>query len=667
MLALTCTLSAGAACATEPHPHVGRLPGFPAMRGVIPVLGSSAAVARHEKLVEDAFATARARRSSSAPLAAEPNEEFFSECKDESSFFSTQDVCYRGGPVLHDPTIHLIFWQGPTAPLSSHTELFPPHYMGIVERYFSDLAHANATPNAVLNDTFAVEPQYYDEDEGNRLEGSSGIKFESPTDVEVDNSPFPTHTAEECDDVTSYSEGPCLLDGDLQAEVARVAKTTAKGLGDIYVVLTPPGVGGCFEESSGECAYRQYCAYHGDFGGDGFTPGQQTIYADLPYLGKVFGCDSGVHPNEAFSAVQEEEAANDGELLDEGADAVIDTANHEINEAISDPIGSQCRTGATRVSECERNAWTDAIGQEIADKCLPPESTLAGTYGEPLGEVVPGHQARAYNQLIEGDPYWVQRVWSDEAGLAEGACVQRRIEASFSVSASRQATVPMTLDGSPSGAPGDPAVYWVWDILESGEQFGSASPTLSHAFAQPGSYLVALTAYDAYGNSQAIVGEFTVGVAPAPTPLGAPTPMTVVLKESVAVAPSHLDAGQVAARLGLPADGKKLSGSGPFTLGHGQCPPACGVTIRLYAKATSAVHGRHTNVLVLIGSARTRPTARGGLLSLSLNAKGRSLLRRGKALSCKLVVSVEGQEGGSWQIDRSLTLAGAHAARRARR
>jgi hypothetical protein len=647
-------LLAGAACGAELHPHVGRLPGFPAIRGVVPVLGSSSAVAEHEKLVKSTFAQVRARHASTGVHPAEPNEEFISECEAEPLFFSTQDVCYRDGPVLRDPTLHLIFWQGPieedVPPLGSHVELFPRHYVELVERYFSDLAHDDATPNPVLANTFAVEPQYYEENnQGEPVEGSSGVKFEvSAADVEVDNSPFPAHSPSECADTTPYSEGPCLLDSDLQTEVEKIAKA-AKGLGNVYLVLTPPGVGGCFEKSSGECAYKQYCAYHGDFGGDGVTPGQQTIYADLPYLGDVLGCDSGVHPNEAFSASEENEG-EEGKLKDQGADAVIDTANHEVNEAISDPIGSQCETGATKASQCERNAWTDAIGQEIADKCLPPESTIFGIYGESLGEVVPGRPTRAYNQLVDGNPYHVQRVWSNEAGLGEGACVQRRIEASFSVSASRQATVPMALDGSSSGAPGDPAVYWVWNF-GGGEQVGTASPTISHTFVQPGLYVVGVTVYDAFGNSQAGVGLFEVGAAPTPPPPPTPT----VIKELVT--PSHITAAQLATKLGLPATGRKLTGLGPFTFGHAECPPACGVTVQLYGKETRVVHKHRTTRLVLIGSLhRTFAAKASGPLTLALNAKGKQLLRKHRTLACKLNAAVEGQEGGSWQIARSLTL-----------
>ena len=81
-------LSAGAAQATaEPHPHVGKLPGYPVMRGVVPVLGSQAAESAHEKLVKGAFAT-RARRASGLTGSTEPNERFISECEEEAFFAS---------------------------------------------------------------------------------------------------------------------------------------------------------------------------------------------------------------------------------------------------------------------------------------------------------------------------------------------------------------------------------------------------------------------------------------------------------------------------------------------------------------------------------------------------------------------------------------------------
>jgi PKD domain len=636
---VTVTASAQGA---EPHPHVGKLRGFPAVRGVVPVLGSSAAVAAHEHIVNNAFSAARARSSKAPKSTLEPNEKFFAACENEELFFASHNACYRGGPVLRDPTVHLIFWQGQVEEDISkepNVALFPGRYIETVKRYFEDVAHDSGAQTNV----FAVDPQYYDVN-GKReaVAGEYALTFTAASDLTVDNAPFPKHTLVECNDENEYAKGPCLLDSDIQKEVEKVAGTSEAGLHDVYLVLTPPGVDGCFGETG--CAYKQYCAYHGDFGGDGVTPGKQTLYADLPFVapdepftGPSSGCEAGIHPNSA---------------IDNGADGAIDDASHELNETITDPIGSQCATGATSANQCERNAWTDVIGQEIADKCLPPESTVAGTYGEPLG----GFDASTlYNQLINGDHYYTQRMWSNEAGVFEGGCVQRAIGASFSVSAGAAASVPVTFNGSASGAPGDPAVYWVWDF--EGEQIGTAGPTTSFTFAQPGQRVVTLTAYDAYGNGEAVAEAVTVGAAPIPSP-PAPVPPPTVVKEA-ASPPAHFTVAQLATKLGLPANARKLSGKGRIALGHGECPPACAITLQLLTKVAVAGHGKRSTKLVQIGTLQLTIAAKGsGALILTLNAKGRSLLHKSRTLACQLQVTVESQEGATWQIVRSLKLTG---------
>lgn len=626
-------LAAGAAFgAAERHPHVGKLPGYPAIRGVIPVLGSRAAVAAHETLIKGAFAAANSAYLSERHLfhsgVAVSNKVGEPRCLGEEELLSleTHDVCYRGGPVVRDPKIHLIFWQGkPGAVGEENVEPFPAGYESTIAGYFENVAHDSGLETNV----FAVQPQYGEILEDGFAQGQYAL--ESEVQVTKDPSSF---LPSKCEDKTDFSAGPCVLDSDIQKTVETYAGPQPTGLKDIWVVLTPEGVGSCFQE--GECAYQVYCAYHGDFGGDGTINSKQTLYANLPFTDNEL-CASGEHPSSN---------------PDNGADAVIDVASHEINETISDPIGSQCAEGATKVSECEPASWTDAVGQEIADKCLPPESTKGGVYGVALGGEI--EENDLYNQVINGGHYFTQRVWSNEAGLFEGACVQRRIGVGFSISAVRQATVPMTLNGAASGAPGDPSVYWVWNF-GNGEQIGTASPTISHTFAQPGEYVVGLTAYDAFGNSEAGVGRpFEVGAAPTP-PLPSPAPAPQVIQ----LAPTAYTAAQLATKLGLPTNGKKLSGNGPFSLGHAECPPACGVTLQLFARTTTTANKHTTTKLVLIGSAHFKLAAKGAhTLSLSLNAKGKQLLHKLHKLNCKLIVGVEGQEGGSWRIERSLTLKG---------
>lgn len=643
--------------AAVPHPHVGKLAGFPAVRGVVPVLASRAAVSGREKLVNSSFAEARTQHEQQLKGTSVPNEGALSKCAEafeEELSFLTQDMCYRGGPVMRGATIHLIFWQGPVngsgEATTTNVETFTEGYVNTVEQYFADLAHDSGGHTNV----FAVDPQYGEEgSEGRYLPGEYALSFSSPADVTIDNTAFPIHLTGGCEDRTEYSKGPCLLDEDVQHEVTTDAASKV-GLNDLYLVLTPPGVGSCFEAQSGECSYQQYCAYHSDFGGNGKARSGQTIYANLPFVGKVPGCDLlGVHPN-AFT--------------DNGADAVIDTASHEVNEAITDPIGSQCDEEGGEIKGCEQNAWTDAIGQEVADKCLPPETTilgLSGIYGEPLGEVIPNTGTSAYNQVISGRFYWTQREWSNEAGLFEGACVQRIIEAGFTPPSSAAATVRATFDGSASGAPGDPATYWVWDFGD-GEKVGTASPTVSHTYAKAGTYFTTVTAYDAFGSSAWTWAEVKVG--PAPPPPAAPMPVTNTVTVTTPPPPVlKYSAEQMAKLLGLPQNGKTLFGLGTMDLGKAECPPACDVTLKMYAKVKTVSHKHRVTKLVLVGQARRHGMPKGavfvhfvpgtlGELLLSLNAKGRALLRRHRLLSCNLIVTVEGQEGGVWTITRSLKL-----------
>ena len=74
---------------------------------------------------------------------------------------------------------------------------------------------------------------------------------------------------------------------------------------------------------------------------------------------------------------------------------------HEHDESLTDP---------------ELNAWYDAKGDEVADKCRTFK--VASEFGEPLGKAPDGAN---YNQVINGDRYWYQQVWSNELS----ACEQR--------------------------------------------------------------------------------------------------------------------------------------------------------------------------------------------------------------------------------------------------
>jgi hypothetical protein len=607
-VAVVLATGAGSALGTS-GPAKSPLPGYPRFRGVMLVHdGSSASVAREQAIRAALKATPSSTNPNCTLAGTNPGA----------------DLCWWGGPVVTAHTVHLIFWEGP----SGHK--FPFEYIEKVEAYFSDVAFASQASGEANSSVYSVDTQYA---------GSNGpvtfkASFGSPADVFVDKTtPLPAKGTlpTQCKDATFST---CITDEDLhkEVEVAELAMGWKSSLEDIYFVLTPPNVGSCFEPGSSEsgdvCALVEggYCAYHSDFG----ATGEQTLYANIPDVGNVEGCDAGEHPNGAG-----------------GVDATLDTASHEHNETITDPLGSQAG---------EKNAWLDVIGQEIGDKCLPPETF--NSYGEGFE----GSAGEFSNQLIAGGRYWLQREWSNTAFNGEGGCVARMLNTAFTPSSESRARTPVTFDGSASGELGDPAVYWVWSFGDL-MQTGTPEAKVSHIYAQPGLYLVTLTAFDEHGNSNTHSTFVEVGAAPPSPPPS--TPITVkelgTIKEQVTVrevvVPGRLTATDLAAKLGLPGNGNKLSGNGPFTIGHAECPPACGVTLQLYAKEPKISHKHRTSRRVLVGSARLTLGGKDtGALSLSLNDKGKTLLRKLHKLACKLIVTVEGQEGGTWQIVRSLTL-----------
>lgn len=190
----------------------------------------------------------------------------------------------------------------------------------------------------------------------------SSIQYKSAFSQEIDDStPYPANGCR--DRYTSV----CLTDGQLQTEIRNVvtANGLPTGLGYEYFVFTPKNVGSCFGSS---CAYSYFCAYHSNF----LSGGNQILYANMPYAAwEPAACGSGESPN-----------GND-------ADSTINVTSHEHNETITDPLGT---------------AWYDSSGNEDGDKC-------AWNFGSALG----GASGAEYNQVINGDHYYLQQEWSNHS------------------------------------------------------------------------------------------------------------------------------------------------------------------------------------------------------------------------------------------------------------
>jgi hypothetical protein len=264
---------------------------------------------------------------------------------------SANNLQYNGGTVMHSDANYAIYWE-PSGYSTTST------YKSIVGGYFTNVAAASGA----TNNNYSVATQYYDSSGKIAYSATSGGSV-------VDTDPYPSRGC------VGAGTGPCINDTQLQTEVSKVvaAHGWPTGLGAEYFVYFPQGVTTCTSLASYECSGTVYCAYHSSMGSGSST----ILYANMPYDG-VSGCDSGEYPNG-----------------NQGADDELNVTSHENIETITDPLG---------------NAWYDASGQEIGDKCN-------FTFGSPLG----GAPGSEYNEQISTGKYWLQEEWSNAAS----GCVQR--------------------------------------------------------------------------------------------------------------------------------------------------------------------------------------------------------------------------------------------------
>jgi hypothetical protein len=279
------------------------------------------------------------------------------------------------------------------------------NYESVINRFLGDVAAASGGQTNV----YSVATQYYD--------NAAAIHYQSAfAGAYVDTDPFPSSG---CSDGSS-TDRVCLTDDQIQAEIQKVltARGWHGGRTTVFFVMTPDGVGSCFDNVTDQCTTTAYCAYHSGFFDANNEP---VIYANEPYDATIPGCWDGTSPN------------------GDDADATVNTLSHEQNEAITDPAG---------------DAWINAGGQEIGDIC-------AWHYGTALGGSL---GTDAYNQVINNDHYWLQEEYSNEGST----CLQRytptmapdTVAAPLLTGAAGQGQILATSEGSWMHAPSSYAYQW---------------------------------------------------------------------------------------------------------------------------------------------------------------------------------------------------------------
>jgi hypothetical protein len=271
------------------------------------------------------------------------------------------NLTYHGGPVMRTNKTYTIFWSPGGTAISSN-------YQSIVNGFFQNVAGASGSSNNV----YATDTQYYD--------GTGAIAYSSQFGGSyVDTSSIPKNPSCLQQFQASGMATPtgCFLDSDLETEVANAVKANGwpNGGNSLFLVFTPKDAGSCWSTSGNVCSYNYYCAYHSDFS----TGAGSFLYANMPYMdtSDLLGyqdCSEGQFPNGDW------------------ADATLNVASHEHNEAVTDPYGT---------------AWYDAQGNEDGDKC-------AWTFGSTSGP-----NGAEYNQVIGSGHYYLQQEWSN----ATSSCV----------------------------------------------------------------------------------------------------------------------------------------------------------------------------------------------------------------------------------------------------
>jgi len=264
------------------------------------------------------------------------------------------------GVVPHSPHLahapHMLSAVSGTAGPAALT--FDANYQTVIDRYFADVAH----DSGALDNVYSVATQYSDSTGPVQYLAAFGGSY-------VSHDPLP---ASGCNDgLNTY----CLTDRQLQDEIQSVltAKGWTGGLDHIFFLLTPSGVGSCFDQF-GQCSTDTFCAYHNAFTDSNNDP---AIYANEPYEGPIPGCTS----------------STQGFPNDIDGDTTINTISHEHNEAITDPLG---------------DGWLAKDGSENGDLC----AYGFGTQTNPGGG--------AYNQVINGHHYDLQQEYSN----LDNGCIQ---------------------------------------------------------------------------------------------------------------------------------------------------------------------------------------------------------------------------------------------------
>jgi hypothetical protein len=371
-------------------------------------------------------------------------------------------MTFHGGTVQHAESTYFIFW----APSGYY---MPTTYrLGLIE-WLEEVGLMDYTPG----NPFSVAQQYYD-NTGPGATANFVTYGIGASGLIVDTDALPTSG---CTDTGTTA---CINDTQIRTEIQNVvtAHSLPQNENTDYVLFTPLNVGSCFTSASTSCAYTQYCGYHSFFTG---TTGQ-IVYANMPWAYSVSGCDV----NLAFGTGYANGSAIDPE---------VGVLSHEMIETMTDP---------------NINAWYDASGNEIGDKCAYTygsggEGSLTGLSTNGLGY---------WNVTLNADEYLMQMEFSNfnSDGSTTGCVIKDTdTQPTFTISIAPNPPVhgsSALFTANVTDPYGINRVYWIFGDGTGAQVYGSN--TTNHTYATAGTKTLTVIVTDKHGNEKRLVEAITV-------------------------------------------------------------------------------------------------------------------------------------------------------------
>jgi hypothetical protein len=202
-----------------------------------------------------------------------------------------------GNPVLHGTGVYAIYWDP--------TDHYWSEWQNAIDGYLQNAAASSGT----LGSVFSVESQYTDKSNHpasyeQTYKGSYVDYHAYPSSGCTDPGPF--ELADQIGD--QFGGAPtavCLTSAQVAAELEAFIALHGlpKGLGDVYYLLTPPGVTVCldsgkasghcsdYEEANEESEANSFCSYHADINPGGLATGDANtiVYAVVPWTAGGYG------------------------------------------------------------------------------------------------------------------------------------------------------------------------------------------------------------------------------------------------------------------------------------------------------------------------------------------------------------------------------------------